>query len=81
MRELDNLKTSADYQSCDPSKLADWLKQIGAAYKRYAYPMVKCGVDRSTLPSLADEHLQADCGVTNGVHRLKILQHAKRKSD
>ena len=78
LRELNSLKRSADYQSCDPSKLADWLKQIGSEFTQYSYQLVTRGVDKATLRWLNDTHLLTDCGIHNGVHRLKILENAKR---
>jgi len=79
MRELDELKQTADYETCDPSRIDHWLKEIGEEFRQYTYQMVRSGVDRRVLRLLTEENLQRDCGIRNGVHRLKILEAAKRK--
>ena len=35
--------------------------------------MLFAGVDWSLLRALSDQHLASDCGVGNGIHRMKIL--------
>ena len=79
MRELNILRVTADYQSCDPSKIDDWLKELGKDFCGYSYQMLKSGVDRRTLRWLSDEHLLHDCYITNGIHRLKIMEGSKRR--
>ena len=79
LRELTSLKQSADYQSCDPSKLDDWLKEVNTGFKQYTYQMTQAGVDANLLKWLTNEHLQSDCRIQNGVHRLRILEAAKCK--
>ena len=79
MRELARLKTMACYDSCDPSRLDDWLRIVGPGLSQYAYSLLKSGVDKNILRWLNDEHLKEDCGIANGVHRLRILEAAKRK--
>jgi hypothetical protein len=78
MRDLDKLKQSADYEFCDPTKLDDWLKQIGPEFRKYTYQMLKAGVDMRLVRYLNDEHLLKDCGILNGIHRLRILEAARR---
>jgi len=78
LRDLAKLKQIADYESCDPTRLDDWLKELGAEFRQYTYQMLKSGVDRRVLRFLSDEHLQIDCGIFNGVHRMRILEVAKR---
>jgi len=73
------LQKTADYQSCDPSKLDDWLREVEADFCRYSYQMLKSGVDRRTLRWLTDEHLLHDCHIHNGIHRMKIIEGSKRK--
>ena len=41
---------------------------------------LQAGVDKNILRYLTEEHLRYDCDITNGVHRMKILEAAKRKS-
>ncbi|XP_025090144.1 sterile alpha and TIR motif-containing protein 1-like isoform X2 [Pomacea canaliculata] len=73
LRELRDLKISADYTSCDPTKLSDWLVEVGPEFSQYTYQMIYSGVDKQTLRSLSHEHLSKDCAITNGIHRMKIL--------
>ena len=73
MRELCDLKMSADYTSCDPTKLGDWLVAVSPEFSQYVYQMLHAGVDKQTLRSLGHEHLASDCNITNGIHRTKIL--------
>ena len=77
MRELIQLKQTADYDTCDQSGLDDWLKDIGQEFRQYTYQMVKAGVDRHVLQLLNDDHLFKDCQINNGIHRLKIIEAAK----
>lgn len=79
LRELAQLKQTADYEACDPTRLDEWLSAIGREFRQYTYQMLKSGVDKSILRFLNDDHLEKDCGILNGVHRMKILEGAKRK--
>jgi len=72
------LKQIADYETCDPTHLDDWLKELGTEFRQYTYQMLRSGVDRHVLRCLSDEHLLKDCGIINGVHRLRILEAGKR---
>ena len=78
LRDLVKLKQIADYETCDPTHLDDWLKELGAEFRQYTYQMLKAGVDRHVMRYLSDEHLHKDCGIINGVHRLRILDAGKR---
>lgn len=52
MREMNNLKTMADYSSRDPTRLNDLLQNIGPLYGSmsiYAYSMLTAGVDKDSL--------------------------------
>jgi len=75
---LKKLKQVADYETCDQTHLDDWLRELGAEFSQYTYQMLKSGVDRHVLRYLSDEHLLKDCVIVNGVHRLRILDAAKR---
>jgi len=80
-RDLVRLKQMANYESCDPTRLDDWLHEVGGRdLRQYTYQMLKSGVDRRILRSLNDDQLHKDCGVLNGIHRWKILDAVKRKS-
>ena len=73
------LQKTADYQSCDPSNLDSWLRELEVDFCKYSYQMLKSGVDRRTLRWLTDDHLLHDCHIENGIHRMKIMEGSKRK--
>ncbi|XP_052096651.1 NAD(+) hydrolase sarm1-like [Mytilus californianus] len=74
MRELKRLKITADYASSDPTKLDDFLMELGSEFSQYTYSMLQAGVDMLYLPYLTEEQLTNDCGISSGIHRSKILQ-------
>ncbi|XP_050410413.1 NAD(+) hydrolase SARM1 isoform X3 [Patella vulgata] len=78
LRELKDLKITADYTSCDPYKLAEWLEEISPEFAQHTYSMLSCGVDRQSLQFLTDDHLRYDCGIYNGVHRMKLLEKVRK---
>ncbi|XP_043910327.1 NAD(+) hydrolase SARM1 [Protopterus annectens] len=77
LRELTELKAYASYATCDPSNLADWLGSIDPRFRQYTYPLVNCGISRSNLPNVTEQHLNDDCGIETGFHRVQILNAAK----
>ena len=77
MRELTNLKRMADYASCDPTCLNGFLTTLGQEFSVYTYEMLKAGIDKETLLRINEEQLLSECGITNKIHRLKILQGVK----
>eukprot|EP00095_Tigriopus_kingsejongensis_P001021 snap_masked-scaffold2058_size21661-processed-gene-0.2 protein:Tk01021 transcript:snap_masked-scaffold2058_size21661-processed-gene-0.2-mRNA-1 annotation:"sterile alpha and tir motif-containing protein 1" len=77
LRELTNLKRVADYSSCDPSNLNEFLQSLGPEYCIYTYDMINAGIDRDTLLNINDEQLLSECGIKNKIHRLKIQQGVK----
>lgn len=77
LRELTNLKRVADYSSCDPSNLNEFLQSLGGEYSVYTYDMIIAGIDRETLLNINDEQLLSECGIKNKIHRLKIQQGVK----
>ncbi|CAH1802596.1 unnamed protein product [Owenia fusiformis] len=78
IRKLKELKKSADYDCCDATKLDEWMTSIHEDFSMYTYQMIQSGVDKFVLPSLTDDHLNKDCHIENGIHRLKILEAIKR---
>lgn len=72
-RELQNLKKMADYSSRDSGSLNNFLLQIGPEYSIYTYSMLNAGVDKDCLRALNDDQLIAECGITNSIHRSRIL--------
>lgn len=77
MRELHNLKKITDYTSKDTAKLNTFLQRINPEYCIYTYPMLKAGVDIDIMNKLTDEQMEIECGVTNSIHRFRILDSIK----
>ncbi|XP_028857682.1 NAD(+) hydrolase SARM1 [Denticeps clupeoides] len=80
LRDLRVLKTYANYSTCDPSNLADWLAHVDPRFRQYTYGLVQSGVDRKNVPQVTDEQLRDDCLMDNGIHRARILAAARRPS-
>ncbi|EQB78384.1 sterile alpha and TIR motif-containing protein 1 [Camelus ferus] len=76
-RELTELKTFANYATCDRSNLADWLGSLDPRFRQYTYGLVSCGLDRSLLHRVSEQQLLEDCGIRLGVHRARILTAAR----
>lgn len=72
-RDVKDLKIKADYTSCDPTGLSDWLQEIASEYRQYTYCLVKNDIDRNFLMLMTDQDLK-DCGIVNSIHRKKICQ-------
>lgn len=72
-RDLKDLKMKADYSSCDPTGLSDWLQDIALEYRQYTYCLVKNDIDKNFLTQMTDQDLR-DCGIVNSIHRKKINQ-------
>ncbi|KAF6206109.1 hypothetical protein GE061_017334, partial [Apolygus lucorum] len=73
MRELQNLKKITDYSSRDTNNINSFLMAIGHEFSIYTYSMLNAGVDKDTLRCLLDEQLIKECGITNSIHRYRIL--------
>ncbi|XP_042298369.1 NAD(+) hydrolase SARM1 [Sceloporus undulatus] len=76
-RELTELKTYANYSTCDRSNLADWLGGVEPKFRQYTYNLVTCGIDRNFLHRVTEQQLQEDCQVSLGFHRVRILNAAR----
>ncbi|KAM7139843.1 NAD(+) hydrolase SARM1 isoform 5-T5 [Macrochelys suwanniensis] len=76
-RELTELKTYANYSTCDRSNLADWLGSVDPKFRQYTYNLVTCGIDRNFLHRVTEEQLQEDCRINVGFHRVRILSAAR----
>ncbi|XP_071994194.1 NAD(+) hydrolase SARM1 isoform X1 [Engystomops pustulosus] len=77
MRELVELKTYANYSTCDRSNLADWLGSVEPRFRQYTYNLVICGIDRNFLHHVTEQQLEEDCHITTGFHRVRILTAAR----
>ena len=77
-RELTKLKLQADYSSCDPSQLCDWLENVNGDLLEHSYGMLRAGADIGSLKHITDTHLRDDCQIRNGIHVSRMLYAAKR---
>ncbi|KAM4795660.1 NAD(+) hydrolase SARM1 [Rhinophrynus dorsalis] len=77
MRELVELKTFANYSTCDRSNLADWLGSVEPRFRQYTYNLVTCGIDRNFLHHVTEQQLEEDCHISTGFHRVRILSAAR----
>ncbi|NXL91175.1 SARM1 protein, partial [Alectura lathami] len=76
-RELTELKTFANYSTCDRSNLADWLGGIDPTFRQYTYNLLTCGISRNFLHHVTEQQLQDDCHISTGFHRVRILSAAQ----
>lgn len=76
-RELTELKTFANYSTCDRSNLADWLGSIDPKFRQYTYNLLTCGINRNFLHRVTEQQLQEDCHIDMGFHRVRILTAAR----
>ncbi|XP_005240585.1 NAD(+) hydrolase SARM1 [Falco peregrinus] len=76
-RELTELKTFANYSTCDRSNLADWLGGIDPKFRQYTYNLLTCGINRNFLHRVTEQQLQEDCHINTGFHRVRILTAAR----
>uniref|UniRef100_A0A3Q3GZ25 NAD(+) hydrolase SARM1 n=1 Tax=Labrus bergylta TaxID=56723 RepID=A0A3Q3GZ25_9LABR len=70
----------ANYSTCDPNNMADWLADVDPRFRQYTYGLVQSGVDLNNVQHLTDQQLQHDCHVVNGVHRAKMLSFSRKPS-
>ncbi|KAL5017129.1 hypothetical protein ScPMuIL_006718 [Solemya velum] len=75
LRELKNLKITADYSSCDPTGMDSWLMRLLPELSQYTYQMLQNGMDKHLLATSTEEELRNECGIKNGIHRRIILMH------
>ncbi|XP_063984471.1 NAD(+) hydrolase sarm1 isoform X3 [Diachasmimorpha longicaudata] len=76
-RELQNLKRMADYSSRDNGDLNSLLQCIGNEFSIYTYGMLNAGVDRDNIRVISEDQLLIECGITNSIHRLRIMDAIK----
>ncbi|CAB1347861.1 unnamed protein product [Coregonus sp. 'balchen'] len=57
LRDLRVLKTYANYSTCDPNNMADWLGEVDPRFRQYTYGLVQSGVDRKNVLHLTDQQL------------------------
>merc|ERR1711879_260868 len=84
IRELKELKKTADYTSCDGGLTANSLLRVGPEYRGYTYSLIQgeLSLDLMQRLSAADlEDMLKDCGVESAIHRHKIIDAAINGTD
>jgi len=84
IRELKELKKTADYTSCDGGITANFLARVGPEYRGYTYSLIQgeLSLDLMQRLSAADlEDMLKDCGVESAIHRHKIVDAAINGTD
>lgn len=79
-RDLKHLKKMADYSSCDSSNLNEFLSAIHPDFCAYTYTLINNHVDKDTLRKCISEESLEECGITNSIHRKRIMEALKGKS-
>ena len=77
MRELRELKKSADYTSLDGGLMANFLNKISPEYKVYTYNLLQKEVSLDFMTRLSSVDLDdmlRDCGVESSIHRHRIIE-------
>lgn len=64
----------ADYSSRDVGNLNGFLQSIGPEFSIYTYSMLNAGVDKDSIRKISEDQLVHECGITNSIHRLRILE-------
>ncbi|CAH1713696.1 unnamed protein product [Aphis gossypii] len=78
MRELNNLKQSADYSCIDSTGLNSFLKSINPEFSIYTYSMLIAGINTDTIRFITEDQLQNVCGISNDTHRHCIINSIKK---
>lgn len=79
MRDLKHLKKMADYSSCDSSNLNELLSSIHPDFCAYTYTLINNHVDRDTLRRVILEETLEEFGISNSVHRKRVMEALKGK--
>jgi len=69
----------ADYSSKDAGNLNSFLQSMAPEFSIYTYSMLNAGVDKDLIRCLSEEQLVNECGITNSIHRLRILESIRSK--
>merc|ERR1719278_470980 len=84
IRELKDLKKTADYTSCDGGILANFLSRVGSDYRGYTYSLIQGELSLDLMQRLSGPDLEdmlKDCGVDSAIHRHKIIDAAINGTD
>lgn len=64
---------------CCRYNINQFLQGIGSELCIYTYGMLNAGVDGGSLRSLSEDQLLCECGITNSIHRLRILDAIRQQ--
>jgi len=86
IRELRELKKTADYTSCDGGLTANFLGRVGPEYRGYTYSLIlgELSLDLMQSGRLSSNDLEdmlKDCGVESAIHRHKIVDAVVNGTD
>ena len=77
MRELKELKKTADYTSCDGGLMANFLNRISSEFKVYTYNLILKELSLDFMQRLTTtdmDDMLMDSGVESAIHRHKIIE-------
>jgi len=77
IRELKELKKSADYTSCDGGLMANFLNRISSEFKVYTYNIILNELSLDFMQRLTTtdmDDMLKDSGVESAIHRHKIIE-------
>jgi len=57
--------------------LNSFLQSISQEFSIYTYSMLNAGIDMDSIRNLSEDQLLVECGITNSIHRLRILDAIK----
>jgi hypothetical protein len=77
LRDLRDLKITADYSSCDFSEIKEFLSSINPGFAAYTYPLVKNGVSKEVFEKCSSDDQLLEWGVIKR-HDQAIIIHALR---
>ena len=72
LQRVKELRCRADFSMKDPEHICRWLVAIGQELAVYKVDFMRSGVTREIIPLITNEVLE-DMGVSQAIHRLKIL--------
>jgi len=77
MRDLKELKKTADYTSCDGGLMANFLNRISTEFKVYTYNLILKELSLDFMQRLTTtdmDDMLKDSGVESAIHRHKIIE-------
>ena len=72
LNQVNILKQRADFSTSDPEHICEWLVSVGPELAAYKPVFMTNGITRQLLQHLTNDML-LELGITNPIHRLKIM--------